>query len=413
MTAPVGGTLADITAAAEAKARAGAKAEALNDIQVTLRAKWDLPDAEPIPLAAILDAIQAALRMYVHFTSAEAVWATTLWIAHTHVIDRLDRSPRLAIRAATRQSGKTRLLEVMGELVARPWPVIEPSPAVLYRKIEAQHPTVLLDEADRLFSRRAEDQADIVGIINAGNIRGATVPRVIGVGTKQTVHDFDAYSAFALAGIAANWPDTIMDRSIVITLERKTAQEPVARFRQRETPLLRELRAELERALADVPAEDLEYARDMAALSDRAVDNWEPLLAIARLADELYGAGTGTTWSRMARQAARVLSKGHAALMADDDRDEVQLLNDVMEAFGEETFVGSKDLVEHLTALDARPWADWPHGFTTHKLAKLLRRLDIRPTAPFGSAKRGYDRAAVRRVWERIGTRTPTGSPTV
>jgi hypothetical protein len=305
--------------------------------------------------------------------------------------------------APTKQSGKTRLLEVLHELVADGWPVINPSAAVFYRAIEAKHPTILLDEADRLFGRRAEEQSDIVAVIDAGNLRGATVPRVVGIGTKMQVHDFDAYSPLALAGIGTGWPDTVMDRSIVVTLERKKPAEEVSRFRQLNRWLPAGIGEELAAEMARVELVHFDNLPD--ELSDRAQDNWEPLLAIARAA--------GHHWPERAWQAAIALSKTHAVLMADDDRDEVQLLNDLVRIFEQEDpesgFLGSTDLVAFLTAMNDRPWDDWPGGFTTHKLAKLMKRLGIRPINPFGSSRRGYDRKHLQAVADRIGTRTVVG----
>lgn len=45
-------------------------------------------------------------------------------------------------------SGKSRLLEVLELLVLRPWMNIAPSDAVLYRKVDIDHPTLLVDEVD-------------------------------------------------------------------------------------------------------------------------------------------------------------------------------------------------------------------------------------------------------------------------
>jgi hypothetical protein len=91
-----------------------------------------------------------------------------------------------------------------------------------------------------------------------------------------------------------------------------------------------------------------------------------------------------------------------AELLEADERDEVQLLKDVVLISDREQpisgFIGSSELVKHLTELDSRPWSDWPHGFTMHKLAKLLRRLGIHPENPFGSNKRGYGQKAIRAV---------------
>lgn len=350
-------------------------------------------------LAGALDDAVDVLCRYVHFASPEQAWAVTLWAAATHRADDFSILPRLAIRAPTKQSGKTRLLEVVAQLVAKGWgPVVGPSAAALYRKIEADRPTILLDEVDRLFEKRAEDNAAIIEVLNGGHTNGSTVPRVVGMGTKQSVRDFPVYAPVALAGIASNWPDTLLDRSIIVTLERRRSDEPVERYRMEHHAIPRAAGERIAEQVADVA---FMRVRLPDFLSDRAMDNWEPLYQVAEAA--------GGDWHERVAQAADVLGRAAADIMAADERDEVLLLSDVVGVFADEApisgFMGSKDLLEKLKALDARPWADWPHGFTTTRMARMLGTLGIHPFAPFGSAKRGYDQAAVDAVWGRLGTR--------
>lgn len=350
-------------------------------------------------LAAALDATVATLLRYVHFTHAEQAWTVALWCAASWVSDSLSLLPRLAIRAPTRGSGKTRLLEVSVQLSRDGWgPIVGPSAAALYRKIERDRPSVFLDEVDRLFERRVEDAAAILEVINAGHIHDATVPRVIGMGTKQTVHDFPVFAPMALAGIATNWPDTVLDRSIVVTLERRKADEPIERYRMADHPGVRDVGVRLGDHMREVTLPEHVTLPD--TLSDRAQDNWEPLLRIAQAA--------GGHWPDRASQAAALLGSAAAAIMAEDERDEVLLLGDMVAVFADvdpvSGFIGSRDFVDALTKLEARPWGDWDHGFTSNRMARLLKTLGIHPTKPFGSDRRGYERKHVEEVWARVGS---------
>jgi hypothetical protein len=356
-------------------------------------------------LSGILNAVDASLRQYVHFTFPEQSWAITLWIAHTWIADKAHTSPRLAITAPTKQSGKTRTLEVMAQLCRESWSVIGPSEAVMYRKIERDHPTILLDEADRLFEKRAEDVAGIVQVVNAGHSRGAVVPRVVGTGNLK-LQDFEVYTPVAIAGIGTNWPDTILDRSIVIVLERKVGKdEAVERFRQHVRWLPKQIGDQLGEALADV--ESLSCNDLPPELSDRAQDNWEALLAIAQIA--------GRKWPERARRAAVKLSAIAAQIMADDDRIEVQLLADVAGIFENDPdhdFIGSKDLHDRLIALEDRPWGDWKGGWSTDRQGKLMRKVGAGPVKRpmVVPAIRGYERKAVMAAHRRIGHVPSTGS---
>ena len=82
------------------------------------------------------------------------------------------------------------------------------------------------------------------------------------------------------------------------------------------------------------------------ALNDRAVDNWEPLLAIADFA--------GEEWGRRARIAALKLSGDDVGA---DDSIGVDLLRDVRTAFGAADELASTLLINALVADEERPWA--------------------------------------------------------
>ena len=144
----------------------------------------------------------------------------------------------------------------------------------MYRKVEADQPTLLLDELDTMFGTRASERTEgIRALLNAGNRRGTTVPRMVGEGRKMQVHDFSTFCPKVLAGIG-HLPDTVADRSIVISLQRRARNEPVERFRQREAKALTEdVRHALMDALAAV-VEPLSDARPdiPEALGDRAAE---------------------------------------------------------------------------------------------------------------------------------------------
>src|SRR5688500_5440276 len=89
-----------------------------------------IPDSGMPDLAETLDEVRAAIEKYVHFANEHQAVAVTLWVAHTHIVMSFDTSPRLAIRAPSKQSGKTRLIEVITPLVKDGWFVVGPSAAV-------------------------------------------------------------------------------------------------------------------------------------------------------------------------------------------------------------------------------------------------------------------------------------------
>lgn len=221
--------------------------------------KW-----QPGTPAALLDDMAAFVRKYVAFARLWQLYAVVLWVLHTWCHDAFDVSPILAITSPEKRSGKTRLLDALALLVAKPWRCVTPSEAVTFRKIAADKPTMLLDEFDCVFNLRSANHEGLRALLNAGNQSGTTVPRCVGENSKLKIQEFNVYCPKALAGIG-DLPDTVADRSIPIRLARRKPTEQVAKFRRREAEMIAApLRDRLE-AWAFDAAPSLENALSMAA----------------------------------------------------------------------------------------------------------------------------------------------------
>ncbi len=139
--------------------------------------EWNT-DENPVRLedgSAILDDVHAFLGRFVAYPSDDAQVAHTLWIAHTHLMDAWESTPRIAFLSPEPGSGKTRALEVSELLVPNPVEAVNVSPAYLFRQVSdgSGPPTVLFDEVDTVFGARAKDSEDVRGLLNAGHRRGA------------------------------------------------------------------------------------------------------------------------------------------------------------------------------------------------------------------------------------------------
>jgi hypothetical protein len=349
--------------------------------------------------STIIEDLDSYLRRYVVFVSDAQVLALCLWVVHTHAFEAADATPYPLITSPEKRSGKSRLLEVLELVVARGWRVAGVSEAVLYRKIEQQKPTLLLDELDAIFGTYAEKTEPIRGAINAGSRRGGAISRC--VGPNHDVEDFSVFCPKCLAGInSGQLPETIRDRSIPIGLHRKV-DEPIERFRYRHCAEQAEEIASSIGAWVEEHLDELASAEpDIPdAINDRAAEGWEPLLAIA----DLLGADVG----KQAREAA-------VALSVDDDAEEAsfgaQLLADILDVWPEaDAVISSADLCHQLKELEDRPWGAWGQrrpspGLTPRDLAKMLRPYGLRPRtmriSPFTTAK-GYSRADFIEPWRR------------
>ena len=201
----------------------------------TVRSAESTSDDAPLrPTAELLAKVRDVLARYVILPSSSARLAIALYVLHTWAFDAAHCTPYLVIQSAAKRSGKTRLEELLEQLVRSPWRIAAASEAAMFRKIQAERPTLLLDEVDALFGAKAEGTEPIRAILNAGNRPGAAVARVVGEGANLQPVDFSVYCPKVLAGIVTSrWPDTVVDRSIAIRLQRKKPGESVERLRVR------------------------------------------------------------------------------------------------------------------------------------------------------------------------------------
>ena len=338
--------------------------------------------------ADLLDAIDELLERFVAFPTEHDRYAVAGWVLHTWTLDAFDSTPRLALLSPEKGSGKTRALEVIELVVPSPKHTVNMSAAVLFRLVGGDEPvTLLMDEADTYLGWKvAAQHEDIRGLVNAGHRRGATTYRMnMEAGAK--IQEFPAYAAVALAGIG-DLPDTIIDRSIVIGMKRRTPDEVVEQFRRRiigpqVATLAESLEVWGEHATDDLTEiiDDIELPE---GIEDRPADVWEPIVAVGDLA--------GEPWSERLRTAAVVLNGQREAR---DPSLGVQLLRDIRSVFErlDVDRITSAQLADELVAMEGAPWAELrgepidPGG-----VAKRLRKYEVRPGSHwFGdSSARGY-----------------------
>jgi hypothetical protein len=363
---------------------------------------------------AVLEAVKAYLKRFVSYPTEHACHAHVLWIAHTHMMDAWDSTPRLGFMSPEPGSGKTRALEVSELFVPRPVHSVNNSLAYMIRKIsdEAGSPTILYDEVDALFSNKQQpDQAQLLAILNAGYRRGATSGRCTGEGRVVKTEDLPAYSAVALAGLKT-LPDALATRTIFIDMRRRAPDEAVEPFRGR-----------IHRAEAKHTAEDLrawcayaakkiteqyqakQYPELPPLIVDRPADCWEPLVSIADAA--------GGDWPQRARTAA-VFMVGNGA---DRQTLGVELLYDIRRILHDPA-LHTATLLTHLCNLDESRWLDFDgrgHRLTDRVLADMLKPYGIRSkqVKVQGVNRFGYLRNHFEDAWARYlggATTDPTGT---
>ena len=349
-----------------------------------------------VDLAKLLNDVCNFVRRYV-VLSSQQVDAIVMWTAHSHAFKAAETTPYLSARSAEKRSGKTRLLEVLENLVPSSLKTENISVAALVHSVD-KGATLLLDEVDSVFGKgkSSETQEVLRGILDSGYRMTGSYVRMTGQGSAQEVRRFKTFSPKALAGIGG-LPGTIDDRSIIITLKRKAPHEPVERLRWRDA---REQSAPLYKSLEQWAPGAVDLLRDARPdipqeLDERAADCWEPLLAIADMA--------GEDWPKRARDAAKTLSAGEER---EEDSLGVRLLGDIRKGFNEKKTdkLFTSELLPYLNDIEESPWGGFGDGgMTGRDLARYLKRYGItsKQIRIGESSFKGYDRDSFLDAWTR------------
>lgn len=359
-----------------------------------------LPWADAIEGDHVASALAATLKRFLVLSDASAD-AIALWVLHTWLVDKFTISPRLAITSPTKGCGKTTVLRFLNQVVRRPKRAGSISPPALFRAVERFQPTLILDETEKYI----EHGGDLHALVNEGHCKGATVMRVEGDKEKNLVE----FSVFAAVAFAANGrlPDDLEQRSIVVEMQRRLADENVDELREDRTEQLRNLARMCARWADDVAELARDHDPDMGGLINRVADNWRPIFAISDL--------IGQDWPARARNAA-------AALLPIGDGDSIgpMLLADIRVAFDEKSVdrLSSAELCEALNGMEGRPWGDWKgKSLTPNQLARLLKPFSVAAEniRVGGKVPKGYQRHRFGEAWARylgqVSIHPPTHTP--
>lgn len=364
-----------------------------------------LPHPDPVVLAEVLDEVRRKITDHAILSPAAAV-AVTLWVAATHVLPYLDYFGILHVISVTRESGKTRLLELVKLTSAKAWAVISPTESTLFRTIEAESPTVIIDECDAM----AEDRvSSFTALLNDGVSRGGCIPRTErGANGAFEVRLYSTFAPKAIGSIGQPFSDATVSRTIPIAMIRATPDElrtlKPFRYDRAERGWAALIRAKLQRAAADCgphlrallsTVHEDEYASAVTmpdGIYSRQADTWEPLFGLADLA--------GERWGGVAREAALELVQGqHSAEPVDT---KIRLLGDLRTFFDAHpcrTMASGEELIAWLLAdpsLGYNEYGRREQPITVSQLAKQLKHFDIRSTQtrhtelPGGKARAYY-----------------------
>lgn len=239
----------------------------------------------PAEVQNILEKIVAFLKRFILFENPAHYTLLGLWIIQTHSMDCFDFTGYVFVYSAEKQSGKTRVLEVLDLLVANSSGVqVSPTEAVLFRT--AQGHTQLLDEVDSWMNME-----NLRSVLNQGFKRSG---KVIRMKRKEAGgYDEEEYSPFAaraLAGIGKHiLPDITKDRCYAIRIQRQKSEERREKLTRKKQAEAEELRVEIENWAKEnkdkiqAVYDDEDCFPYLDSFADRTIDISQPLASIVEV----------------------------------------------------------------------------------------------------------------------------------
>jgi putative DNA primase/helicase len=257
---------------------------------------WD----SPVDTRTLLQDITTQFRSYVIVHDEAAATIIPLWICFAWVHQIATHSPILVIQGADSDMAKTLTCKVLALLTPRAYVIAEPTGPSLYRFVDRHHPTLIIDDADRLLPRRP----DLTHIINASWTANTPIPRSDANGNVQL---YDPFCPKVLSGIdlLAHLATATRTRCITVDLLPKLGHEEVISFRRAGDDenfviLRRKLLRWATDNMAAIKAADPAMPE---GFTNRLEENYTLLFAIADLA--------GGEWPKKVRAAAVKLSREH------------------------------------------------------------------------------------------------------
>ncbi|PKH64368.1 hypothetical protein CXF61_11870, partial [Psychrobacter sp. 4Dc] len=253
------------------------------------------PYVKPVTdIALLADQIYQILDDHIACTDAVKT-AATLWIILTWVIPASHILPIAWINAPEKRCGKSTLLTLMSHMSKRSLSTSNITKSALFRSIESYKPTLFIDEVDTFIN----DNDGIRGVLNAGHSRDN--PYIIRcVGDDNEPVPFNVFGAKAISGIG-RIPDTLIDRSIPLTLRRKMRDETKKRVRDLPLDVTNMIQSQLARWSDDNMSAVKEADPVLpVSINDRAQDNWQILFKIAIL--------LGDEWLKKAHKSCMEIS---------------------------------------------------------------------------------------------------------
>lgn len=368
------------------------------------------------PDSMVIKQVEHFLSKYATLAHEYYLLPLALWTVATHTWPTFDCFPYLVITAYVKRAGKTRLMELCTMLSSNGRAFSPDSPASMFRSLREDKPCIFIDEAEKL----NQEQHPAREFLNKGYKRGQTISRFIG----GEVVDFECFcpKCFVLIGDVY---DTLRDRSIVVTMRRRTPIESASENKFRRALVEPEadiLRGQMHQLVADHQQEiESVYAEipSLSFLNDRDEELWTPLFTLARVLcpsrlDELTKAAVDIATEKTGKRRSFHELLDVEEQKADDQEAQILLLRDMLALTDGAKHITSADLVDRLKQIPTSPWRMFRGiGLTMQDAAYLLDAMNIHPKPirikpgknTKGAIARGYMRSDLTAAAKLVGLR--------
>jgi hypothetical protein len=182
---------------------------------------------EGIEASALFENLRDFFTRHAIFKHPSVAAALALWTMGTYVYTLFNYFGYLWFTSMGPSHGKSLVEKLLSMLSFNATsPTTFPTPATLFRDIEANTGTLILDEIENL---DPEKKGDVLAILNAGFERGGVVPRSVPVGDGWGIRRFSVYCPKAIAGISY-LPRTLHTRVFQIDMPKRKATESIRNF---------------------------------------------------------------------------------------------------------------------------------------------------------------------------------------
>jgi hypothetical protein len=413
-------------------------------LRISKKVWLQLSTAPKVSPSELFQKIVEVLKQNIEFHDERYYPLITYWIIGTYFHKQFSAYPYLFLNAV-KNSGKTKLMMLLSLLCYNGKLSTNMSNASLFRHTQNNGATILLDEADQITKERLQD---LENLLNAGYKRGAatvdrTEPRADG--TYRPI-EYDVYSPKAVANIRGLNNSVLESRTIGIIMKRGLNKQITDKDISSEDPIWQQLRDDLTlfyfqnctdiavtykqlenidnviSVVSDVNAVTLRVSDKKSLYSNRVLECWKPLFAIAKyileaskdsanLSSTLLGNSINNTNSiNYITEAYEQLLSVSVDLIAEqkvDDNDgpgEATLLMGMLEIVTEDKRYTVQELIDAASKyMDSIP--EWFNEKWTGKALKRLGFTDKRRGSK--GMKYRLTPATVQDMAKRLGVELP------